>query len=108
MNQIKSFPDLSEELSGPVLIPVEAYVSPEYARVEGDRLWPKVWQHACRVEEIPQVGDFVTYDILDDSVLIVRTAADRINAYHNVCTHRGRRLVDTPKDRKSTRLNSSH
>lgn len=72
----------------------EAYLSPDFARAESDRLWAKVWQHACRLEEIPEVGDYVTYEILDDSVLIVRTAPDEVKAYHNVCMHRGRRLVD--------------
>ena len=59
-------------------------------------MWAKVWQHAGRVEEIPNVGDYLTYDIGDDSIVIVRSAPDTIKAYHNVCSHRGRRLVDTP------------
>ena len=85
-----------EDLSEPLVIPVEAYISEEYARAEGDRLWAKVWQHVGRVEEIPEVGSYITYDIAKDSILIVRTAPDKIKAYHNVCTHRGRRLVGTP------------
>ena len=76
----------------PVLIPVEPFTSPEYARAEGDRLWAKVWQAACRLEEIPNVGDYVTYDILDESIIVVRTG-DGIAAYYNVCQHRGRRLT---------------
>lgn len=91
-----------EELSNPLTFPVEAYISEEYARAERDRLWRKVWLMAGRQEEIPDVGSFMTHDILDDSVLIVRTAPDAIRAYHNVCSHRGRRLVDTPEDAKST------
>ncbi|MBY8859851.1 aromatic ring-hydroxylating dioxygenase subunit alpha [Nocardia sp. CA2R105] len=86
----------AEQLSTPMTIGVEAYTSPEYARAEGDRLWAKVWQQVCRVEELPRVGDFLSYEILDDSVIVVRTAEDTIRAYHNVCAHRGRRLVDTP------------
>ncbi|WP_067680447.1 aromatic ring-hydroxylating oxygenase subunit alpha [Nocardia miyunensis] len=86
----------AEQLSTPKTIGVEAYISPEYARAEGDRLWAKVWQQVCRVEELPRVGDFLTYEIVDDSVIVVRTAEDTIRAYHNVCAHRGRRLVDTP------------
>jgi nitrite reductase/ring-hydroxylating ferredoxin subunit len=78
----------------PVIIPVEAYISPEYARAESEKLWPKVWQIACRVEEIPKVGDYVTYDILDESIIVVRTAKDRIQAFYNVCQHRGRRLTE--------------
>jgi nitrite reductase/ring-hydroxylating ferredoxin subunit len=55
-----------------------------------------VWQVAGRVEEIPKPGDYITYEIGEDSILIVRTAASAIKAYHNVCPHRGRRLIDTP------------
>jgi nitrite reductase/ring-hydroxylating ferredoxin subunit len=57
-------------------------------------LLAKVWQVACREEEIPEVGNYVTYDILDQSVIVVRTAPDTIKAHHNVCMHRGRRLTE--------------
>jgi phenylpropionate dioxygenase-like ring-hydroxylating dioxygenase large terminal subunit len=89
MNQV-----VDTTLERPVVIPAEAYVSEAYARAEGDKLWPKVWQPACRVEEIPKVGDYVTYDILDESIIMVRTAKDRIQAFYNVCQHRGRRLTE--------------
>ncbi|MEG3143618.1 aromatic ring-hydroxylating dioxygenase subunit alpha [Sphingomonas sp. RT2P30] len=105
MHRTISFPSLSEEQSEPVVIPVQAYVSPDYARAERDRLWRKVWLQAGRLEDIPQVGDYITYDILDDSVLIVRTAPDAVKAYRNVCTHRGRRLVDTPEGQRNARGN---
>lgn len=90
-----------DELTEPVTIGVEAYISEEYARRERDKLWRKVWLQVGRVEEIPKVGDFLTYEVLDDSLLIVRTAADTIRAYYNVCSHRGRRLVDTPAGEKN-------
>ena len=45
-----------------------------------------------RVEDLKQVGDYLTYEIQDDSILVVRTAPDKIRAYHNVCQHRGNRL----------------
>lgn len=85
-----------EDLTEPLTYPAEAYVSPEYARQEGDKLWAKVWQHAGRVEEIPEVGNYITYEVGADSILVVRTGADTIKAYHNVCSHRGRQLVDVP------------
>lgn len=87
---------VTESHSTPLTIGVEAYISQTYARAEGDKLWSKVWQQVGRVEEIPKVGDFLTYEILDESVIIVRSTPDTISAYHNVCSHRGRRLVDTP------------
>jgi phenylpropionate dioxygenase-like ring-hydroxylating dioxygenase large terminal subunit len=85
-----------EDLSEALTFPVEAYLSQDYARAEGDKLWSKVWLHAGRVEEIPNVGDYLTFDVGPDSILVVRSAPDTLKAYHNVCSHRGRRLVDAP------------
>jgi nitrite reductase/ring-hydroxylating ferredoxin subunit len=90
----------AEDLSNAVTYGVEAYTSEEYVRAERDKLWRKVWQQVGRVEEVPEVGSFLTYDILDDSILIVRTAADKLKAFYNVCSHRGRRLIDTPRGAK--------
>ena len=70
-------------------VPKEAYSSPEFARLEEAKLWPRVWQIACRLEEITRVGDYVTYDIVDDSIIIVRVSPSEVKAYHNACPHRG-------------------
>ena len=91
----------AEELSTPMTIGVDAYLSEDYARAERDKLWRKVWQQVGRVEDLPQVGSYLTYDILDDSVVVVRTGPDTLKAHHNVCVHRGRRLIDVPDGAKS-------
>ena len=92
-----------EFLSEAVNIPVEAYLSEDYARAERDKLWRKVWLQAGRVEEIPNVGDYLTFEILDDSVIIIRTSADSIKAYHNACPHRGRKLIDVQKGTRNAK-----
>ncbi len=74
-------------------IPASHYFSQEYAELENERLWPRVWQMACREEEIPKVGDYYTYDVVDDSITVIRTGPDEIKAFHNVCSHRARRLT---------------
>jgi len=76
------------------LVPAEHYLAREVVQLERERLWPRVWQLACREEEIPNVGDFVTYDVADQSIVVVRQAPDTIRAYYNVCLHRGRRLTE--------------
>lgn len=98
-------PSPTEPLSQPLTIGPEAYISEDYARAERNKLWAKVWQQVGRVEELPEVGDFITYDILDDSILIVRSAPNELRAHHNVCPHRGRRLVSVPPDAKNVRGN---
>jgi phenylpropionate dioxygenase-like ring-hydroxylating dioxygenase large terminal subunit len=72
----------------------QAYYEPEWLKKEYAALWPRVWQVACRVEELDHVGSYVTYDIGDESVIVVRSSPDRIRAFYNVCQHRGRRLID--------------
>lgn len=75
-------------------LPLDDQSNPAYARLEEARLWPRVWQIACRLEEIANVGDFVTYEIVDESIIVVRASETLIRAYHNVCPHRGRQLTE--------------
>ncbi len=85
-----------EEKTADFFIPAADYRGPDVARKERDHLWPNVWQIVRREEEIPEVGDFVSYAIVDESILVVRTAPDRIGAYYNACQHRGRQLREEP------------
>lgn len=77
-----------------VYVPKADYLSEDFAKAEAEYLWPKVWQIACRLEEIPNVGDFVTYDIVNDSIVVVRVGENEIRAFHNSCQHRGTRLTN--------------
>jgi len=86
-------PHLSGTVEAPVSMSTEPYICETWAREERDKLWLKVWQMACREEEIPTVGDYYTYEIHDQSVIVVRIGEDEIVAYHNACRHRGRRLL---------------
>src|ERR1700737_1423627 len=97
-------PAVAEELSKPVTIGVDAYIDENYARAERDKLWRRVWQQVGRVEELPEEGSYLTYDILDDSIIVVRTGQNEsggFQAHHNVCMHRGRRLIDAPEGAKN-------
>ena len=76
-----------------VAIRGERYWSPEFARTEADSLWPRVWQVAGRVDQIPEPGDYVTYEIGRDSVIAVRGEDGVVRVFFNVCQHRGNRLV---------------
>jgi len=75
-------------------IPTARYHDPNFYELEREQLWPKVWQMACRLEEIPTPGDFVVYDIFDQSVIVLRDHDGSVKAFHNACRHRGTRLAD--------------
>jgi phenylpropionate dioxygenase-like ring-hydroxylating dioxygenase large terminal subunit len=83
------------QVTDPERIPAERYYDQHFFELENEHFWPKVWQMACRLEEIPEVGDYTEYVILDKSVIVINTPAG-IRAYHNACRHRGVRLVNGP------------
>ncbi len=72
----------------------ERYFDPDFYRLEAELLWPRVWQMACRLEEIPEANDFVEYQFLDQSVIVTRTDDLGVRAFQNTCRHRGVRLVE--------------
>ena len=73
-------------------IPVEHFIGQDFFNLEMERMWSRVWQYACRVDHIPEIGDYYVYDIGRYSVIVVRSAKDTIKAYVNSCLHRGTKL----------------
>jgi phenylpropionate dioxygenase-like ring-hydroxylating dioxygenase large terminal subunit len=78
------------------LIAKAPYLSREFLRLEEERLWPRTWLLACREEEVRKAGDFVVFEIGAESIIVVRDRTHTINAFFNVCQHRGRQLLDKP------------
>ena len=56
------------------MLPKDIYLSPQIAKLEKERLWPKVWQVAGRVEQLRAIGSYLTYDIGDDAVIVIRVS----------------------------------
>ena len=75
-------------ITRPELIPAKRYYDETFYHAECEHLWPHVWQMACRLETIPNVGDWVEYSNVGKSVLVVRTK-DGVKAFQNHCRHRG-------------------
>ncbi len=72
-------------------VSLDRYYSREWHEREVETVWRKTWQMACRVEDIPEVGDTEIYDIVHDSVIVARTgpAESDIRGFINSCLHRG-------------------
>ena len=60
----------------------ERYYSADFYRLEVERMWSRTWQIACRLEEIPRVGDHIIYEIADKSLIVVRSKPGEIKAFH--------------------------
>lgn len=85
--------DHAFRITRPELIPAARYYDPAFFELERERLWPHVWQMACRLEQIPEVGDWIEYSILGKSVIVARTRSG-VKAFHNHCRHRGVPLAE--------------
>ena len=72
--------------------PTERYTSKKWHDLEVERLWKKIWQMACHVDDIPEVGDYIVYDVAHLSYIVVRTGENEFKSYNNACLHRGRQL----------------
>ena len=82
------------ELGPPGFIEAAPFVSEDQYARELELLWPRVWLMMCRVEEIPEPGDYLVKEIPANkvSLIVVRGKDDKIRSFHNVCPHRGSQL----------------
>jgi phenylpropionate dioxygenase-like ring-hydroxylating dioxygenase large terminal subunit len=74
-------------------IPVERFTSDEFWELEQKYLWPRSWVIAGRSEDIPNVGDFFTFDDLGVPILLIRGKDSQVRAFYNTCQHRGAPVV---------------
>ncbi len=73
-------------------VPRARYTDKAFFDLEVARMWSRVWQLACREEQIPEVGDCLVYESPGASLFIVRSSPTLIKAFYNTCRHRGMRL----------------
>ncbi len=78
----------------PHALPAWVYNHPELTRLEIERVLMPSWQIVCHVNSIPRAGDYATFDLGPESVLVLKDRDGSIRAFHNVCRHRGARLLD--------------
>ena len=77
---------------GEAFIPKGRYIDADFLELELQLLFPRTWLNACRFDEVERVGDYVDFEIGDQSIVVVRTELG-LRAYFNACRHRGTRLV---------------
>ena len=68
------------------------YTDPAVFQTDLDRLWHQEWIFAASVAEFPKAGAYVTLQLGQYPVVVVKGTDGQIRAFHNVCRHRGQRL----------------
>jgi phenylpropionate dioxygenase-like ring-hydroxylating dioxygenase large terminal subunit len=75
-------------------LPPWCYTSPEFYQREVERIFRKTWNFIGREDEIPSPGDYMTYELFGDPIIILRGRTGKVRAFANTCRHRGARLLN--------------
>src|SRR5436190_7724043 len=79
-------------------LPGSVYRSEEFFTLERERIFFREWVCVGREETIAAAGSYLLVDLLGENLLVVRTREGDLRCFHNVCRHRGSRLVmDEPE-----------
>lgn len=95
MNSLSAVP-LEDDTDArlPRALPAWVYNHPEMTRLEHERILMPSWQMVCHLNSIPRPGDYQIFDLGPESVVVLRDRDGSVRAFHNVCRHRGARLLD--------------
>ena len=87
-----------QEVRQPLLqastLPSWCYTNQVFYQREVDKIFNHGWHFVGREDELPNPGDFLTYDGIGGPAIIIRNETEQINAFFNTCRHRGMRLLE--------------
>lgn len=77
-------------------LPGRVYTDPGYWQLERERLFRQGWFAVGCASDVPNPGDVMPITIAGWELVLVRGTDDRVRCFHNLCRHRGTRLVRRP------------
>lgn len=81
---------------GPGILDADVYTDPERYQRERTAVLAPSWQVICRSSQIPHPGDFITWEGQGETIIVTRRRDGGVSGFHNVCQHRGARIVKEP------------
>jgi nitrite reductase/ring-hydroxylating ferredoxin subunit len=90
---------------GTGLVSYEDSISREFYELEREAIFKRTWLNVGRVEQVARNGSYFTKElaVANTSIVVVRDMHGQIRAFHNICRHRGNKLVWTDYPREETR-----
>jgi choline monooxygenase len=86
--------DMTQARTGGWTLPARYYWDPAIFAKERDRIFFRSWIYAGHAKQIAEAGSYLTLDILDQGIVLLRGHDGAIRGFHNVCQHRGHRLLE--------------
>jgi phenylpropionate dioxygenase-like ring-hydroxylating dioxygenase large terminal subunit len=75
-------------------LPPKAYISPDVFELERVKIFSNAWLCVAREEQLPNPGDYLSLDLIDQPVVLTRDRAGTLRALSRVCLHRAMPLVE--------------
>ena len=82
-------------------LPNECYTSSEYLMIEREKVFSDKWSVIGIGSSVPSLGDALPYNLMGIPLIIIRDKENRIRVFHNVCSHRGHKLLSEPSSLKN-------
>jgi phenylpropionate dioxygenase-like ring-hydroxylating dioxygenase large terminal subunit len=77
----------------PVTLPAWIYGNEEFFALERERIFLPSWQVVGHANDVPDVGDYMTFEMLGERAFVIRGKDGELRAFHNVCRHRAHAVV---------------
>src|SRR5438067_9951394 len=84
------------------------FIEPEIYEQEQRQIFARCWLFLCHDSQVPRPGDFYTTYMGEDPVLVVRDSGGKVNAFLNLCRHRGNRLCRADSGNAASFICSYH
>jgi phenylpropionate dioxygenase-like ring-hydroxylating dioxygenase large terminal subunit len=75
-------------------LPAWTYNNPEFLALEKESIFMRTWQLVGHTSELERPGDYLRFDLLGESAIVLRDSEGQLRAFHNVCRHRAFRLLN--------------
>lgn len=84
-------------------IPAAWYIDPRVADIERRTVFGRSWLMAARCDQVAEPGRFVTTEIADEPILVIRDPEGVLRAFHNVCRHHAAAVMTAAEGTASVR-----
>ena len=95
-NTVESAANTQNNAQSDLLAPW-TYYSTEFLKLEKNHLFKERWLLAGHISDIPHPQNYITFDAVGERALIIRNQDGKVRAFHNVCRHRGAKLLDSER-----------
>lgn len=97
LQQIVNLYDPTASLDRASTIPSAWYTNSRIFELEKETVFSRSWHVAARVDQLTKPGDYVTSEIADEPIVVVRGSDNQIRAFFNACRHHAAAVMTEPQ-----------